>query len=183
MEAKVTDLQATIPAAEYLKNYRNQARFFALCKECVNFGALWACPPFERDWTGELERYDLVTIFVTKIEPGRTDLSPDEVRELFRRERRRIEPRLRELEAQTCGTAFAFAGECLYCPEAGCTRLQGQPCRHPELVRPSLEGVGFDIGKTTESLFSLPLLWASPSGSTPSYYLLTTAIFHNALAL
>lgn len=179
MDAKITDMQQTISAAEYIDNFRDEARFFALCKECGNFGRLWACPPFSDDMISPLRAFSKVTVFVTKIEPCDAHASMSDISEIFRVERRRIEPRLREMEAFTGGRAFAFAGECLYCPKGECTREKGEPCRHPELVRPSLEAVGFDIGKTTELLFGLPLLWSGPDGTPPAYYLLTTALFHN----
>jgi len=178
MNAEITDFQATIPAEDYMTGFRDAPRFLSLCKKCGNFGKLWACPPFEKDWTAELRRYSLVTVFATKIEPTVPGISMTEVSGLFRKERMRIEPWLRELEKQTGGLAFAFAGECLYCPRGTCARTGGNPCRHPELVRPSLEAAGFDIGKTTAELFDLPLLW-SKDGLAPDYFVLVCGLFHD----
>ena len=85
---------------------------------------------------------------------------------------------LAELERRTGGRAFSYVGSCLYCPEGSCTRPEGLPCRHPERVRPSLEACGFDIGRTTEELFGIPLLWGT-DGKLPAYLTLVCALFHN----
>lgn len=59
----------------------------------------------------------------------------------------------------------------------GCTRREGLPCRHPDKVRPSLESMGFDIGKTAKELFGLELKWAS-YGMLPEYYVLVGAVMY-----
>lgn len=176
--ANATDLVATIPAERYISDFRYADKFLEMCRACRNFGRLWACPPFENDWLPELRKYRLVSIFATKIVPPQPGMPISCARSLFRHERLRIEPRLRELEKQTGGLAFAFAGECLYCPKGKCVRVQNQKCRHPELVRPSLEAAGFDIGKTTAELFGLPLLWSS-DGLAPDYFVLVCGLFHD----
>ena len=70
-------------------------------------------------------------------------------------------------------------GSCLYCPEGTCTRPEAKPCRHPELVRPSLEACGFDIARTTSELFGIELKWGT-DGSLPEYLTLVCGFFHNA---
>lgn len=59
----------------------------------------------------------------------------------------------------------------------GCTRREGLPCRYPDKVRPSLESMGFDIGKTAKELFGLELKWAS-YGMLPEYYVLVGAVMY-----
>ena len=75
--------------------------------------------------------------------------------------------------------AFAYAGRCLYCPNESCARLEGRPCRHPELVRPSLEACGFDLCRTTEELMAIPLRWGE-GDRMPEYLTLVSGFFHNA---
>lgn len=115
---------------------------------------------------------------VTQIYPSDTDLSIDFSRELIRPERIRLERRLLELESKYKGLSAAYVGSCLYCLEGTCMRPYGRMCRHPECVRPSLEGYGFDIGKTTKELIDLELRWSS-NGKIPEYLLLVCALFHN----
>lgn len=59
------------------------------------------------------------------------------------------------------------------------TRPTGEPCRHPDKVRPSLEACGFDIGRTTTELFGMDLKWGT-DGRIPEYLLLVCGFFHNA---
>ena len=59
------------------------------------------------------------------------------------------------------------------------TRPLGLPCRHPELVRPSLEAYGFDISRTTNELFGIELLWGK-DGMLPKYLTLVCGFFHNS---
>lgn len=178
LNAKITDMQVTVSARDYITDFRNVDKFMAMCRQCRNFGRQWSCPPFAEDWTDTISGYSHVTLFATKIEPIGHNIPLAEVLGLFRTQRRRIEPLLLRLEKDTGGLAFSFAGECLCCPEGECARVNGERCRHPELVRPSLEAVGFDIGKTTEQLFSLPLKW-SADGHAPEYLVLVCGLFHN----
>ena len=98
---------------------------------------------------------------------------------LIRPERMRHERQLLMLERRHGGRAFAYAGTCLHCPEGTCTRPSGEACRHPELVRPSLEACGFDLGRTVSELFGFELLW-SRNGLIPQYLTLVSGFFHNA---
>lgn len=123
--------------------------------------------------------YRSALLVATKITPSATGIPLGESRRLIRPERIRLENRLRELERQHGGRAFAYTGSCLHCAEGSCTRMSGEPCRHPELVRPSLEACGFDIGRTASELFGIDLLWSS-DGMIPEYLTLVCALFHNA---
>ena len=58
-------------------------------------------------------------------------------------------------------------------------RPEAKPCRHPELVRPSLEACGFDIAHTPSELFGIELKWGT-DGSLPEYLTLVCGFFHNA---
>ena len=116
---------------------------------------------------------------VTKIVPQKQGLPFSEAGRLILPERRRLEQQLLGMERQYGGLSFAYVGTCLHCPEGTCTRPDGKPCRHPELVRPSLEACGFDIGKTTAELFGIDLKWGT-DGKLPEYLTLVCGFFHNA---
>ena len=73
----------------------------------------------------------------------------------------------------------AYVGTCIHCPEGSCTRPEGRPCRHPELVRPSLEACGFDVARTASELFGIELKWSS-GGRMPEYLTLVCGFFHDA---
>lgn len=75
-----------------------------------------------------------------------------------------------------------FVGNyCPYCGEVPCARIEGGPCRHPDKVRPSLEAIGFDIGKTAKDLLGLEIKW-SRGGFIPEYLTLVCGIFYQKSA-
>ena len=61
-----------------------------------------------------------------------------------------------------------------YCEH--CSRPDGMPCRHPRLMRCSLESWGFDLGRTTSELLGIDLEW-SAKGKLPDSLTLVTALF------
>lgn len=131
---------------------------------------------------------------------GIADIAIEKRMKLLEHTRVVMDRKLLEKEAQLHGRAF-FAGTCLLCGRGaaatdggadvrggmfagqgaeqggGCTRREGLPCRHPDKVRPSLESMGFDIGKTAKELFGLELKWAS-DGMLPEYYVLVGAVMY-----
>lgn len=118
-------------------------------------------------------------IIATKIKPRHSGLPLSESENLLRPERISHEKLLLDLERHYDGRAFSYAGRCLYCPNDSCARLEGRPCRHPELVRPSLEACGFDLCRTTEELMAIPLRWGE-GDRMPEYLTLVSGFFHNA---
>lgn len=173
------DFSLTLPAADYTARFRDAERFAPFCRECPNYGRSWGCPPFGFDVAERLGRYEHILLIATKIRPATEGLPMSMSRELIRPERIRLDNRLRELERLHGGLSCSYVGSCLYCPEGTCTRPEGQPCRHPELVRPSLEAYGFDIGRTLSDLFGIRLLWGA-EGRMPEYLTMVCGLFHNS---
>ncbi len=172
------DYTVAISAAEYIDRFRDAGRFIEYCRQCHNYNCSWACPPFSHDTEAELRRYANVLLVATKIVPDCTAIPIAEAQRLIRPERRRLERRLLDMERIYGGRSFAYAGTCLYCPTESCARSQGQPCRHPDLVRPSLEAYGFDLGRTASELFGIQMLWGK-NGLLPDYLTLVCGFFHN----
>lgn len=175
---KAEDYVITIPAEEYVRSFRDSGHFIKFCQECPNYGKVWACPPFSSGGLVDLREYSTVRLFAVKITPTESGLPISSAQKMILPERMRVEEKLREMERSTGGRAFAFAGSCLYCTEGSCTRLKGEKCRHPELVRPSLEAYGFDLGKTASELFGFPLVWGN-DGHLPEYLTLICGLFYN----
>lgn len=176
---RAEDFTATLPAADYIARYRDAERFLACCRACGNYGRSWACPPFDEDPEPTLRRYRSVLLVATKITPAEEGIPLEEAHRMIRPERLRLERRLRELEHRCGGRSYAYAGRCLHCPEGTCARIAGGPCRHPDLLRPSLEAVGFDLGRTASELLGIELRW-SHDGKIPEYLTLVCGLFHNA---
>lgn len=170
---------ATLPAADYIARFRDAERIAGYCRDCRNYGGSWACPPFDFEAEERLSEYETALIVAAKIVPSEPAVPLSEATRLLRPERQRVERLLLEMEKTYGGRSFAYAGTCLYCPEGTCTRLEKLPCRHPELVRPSLEAFGFDVGKTTSELLGIELKWGA-NGCLPEYLTLVSGFFHNA---
>ena len=173
------EFTAELPAAEYVARFRDAGRIGEYCRSCPNYGRSWGCPPFGFDMEEYLSGYASALVTATKIVPQEPGIPVSEAGRLIRPERQRLERKLLEMERRYGGRSFAYVGTCLYCPEGSCTRPGGNPCRRPELVRPSLEACGFDIGKTTAELFGIELKWGV-NGHLPEYLTLVCGFFHNA---
>ncbi len=181
----MTDLKYTtreytcsISTEEYIRRFRDADKFLARCRECSNYNCSWACPPYSHDILKEMRSYSDIILFATVITPVAKDIPLSEAERFFRPERVRMEKRLLEMERRYGGRSFAFVGNCLYCPEGTCTRRDGLPCRHPDLVRPSLEAYGFDVGRTASELFGIELQW-SKGPFMQDAITLVCAFFHN----
>ena len=172
------DFSLSLAAADYIARFRDEERFAHFCRECPNYGRSWGCPPFGFDVAGRLGRYSHILLTATRIRPATEGLPMSMSRELIRPERIRLDSRLRELERLHGGLSCSYVGSCLYCPEGSCTRPSGLPCRHPDMVRPSLEAYGFDIGRTLSELFGIEILWGR-DGLMPEYLTLVCGLFHN----
>ena len=178
-EYTAEDFTVSLPTAEYIDRFRDADRFMKYCRECGNYGCSWGCPPFGFDVGERLRGYAHLLLIATRIRPVQSGLPMSDSRRLIRPERIRLETRLRELEKEYGGLSCSYAGSCLYCPEGSCTRPEGLPCRHPELVRSSLEAYGFDMGRTLQELFGMELKWGS-EGKMPEYLTLICGFFHDS---
>jgi len=155
------DFTAELPAAAYVARFRDAERVGGYCRECGNYGRSWGCPPFGFDMEEYVTRYGTALLVATRITPEEPGLPVSEAGRLILPERQRLERRLLEMERQYGGRSFAYVGTCIHCPEGSCTRPEGRPCRHPELVRPSLEACGFDVARTASELFGIEMKWGS----------------------
>ncbi len=168
---------ATTDAARCRRMFRDVPRFLECCRQCPSYGKSWGCPPLAPEIEDAPQKYSLAEIVVLKVNTPE-GLRIDDSQAFLRPYRAELESTLLRLEEETGGRAFSYVGECLHCPAGTCTRPEGLPCRHPELVRPSLEAYGFDIGAMTKDLFGLELLWGR-DGFAPEYLVLAGAVFYN----
>ncbi len=165
-----------MPAADFIEKYRNEELFQGCCKACPEYGNRWGCPPYTDDPQPDLAQYKIVKIYVVKVYPECSNVEMKHARELITDVRRQIEPQLLELEEKTGGRAAVFTGRCPHCPDDACTRREGKPCRHPELVRPSLEALGFDLCNSVVDLFNIKMQWGK-DGFLPEYLTLVGGLF------
>lgn len=175
---------AQIPGGEYIRLYRDTEKFMAFCRQCECYGNCWACPPYDFDPEEYVSGYHTVFIIGTKIVPDEIirnacidpEKSKTTGKQILAEVRKVIDKKLLQLEQQYPGSKAFFAGTCFFCPAGECPRKKGEPCVHPDKVRPSLEAFGFDIGKTTAELLHMDLKW-SRDARLPEYFTLVSGLF------
>lgn len=183
MKYTVSTKQATMAADEFVSRYRDVERIASYCLQCPGYGKTWSCPPYDFDPRIVSDGFKTVTLMATVIEfdedtraacktPEQSAITG---REAMEQVWKTLLPKLYEMERQEPGSR-CFTFRCTLCPE-GCTRPEGKPCRHPELMRHSLESVGFDIEAMTREQLGIELAW-SRDGSLSRTITLVTAIFH-----
>ena len=182
MEEKKYDAEevvAVVDRERYVSEFRDVATFEACCQQCPNYGNRWGCPPFDHDTLQDLMHYEKVMIMGVKLTPHDTKMPMEQVYDLMRPELERLNRRLLELEREKNGFALGFVGKCERCGNVPCARKQGQPCRHPDVVRPSLEAYGFNVSETASKLLGIDMVW-SKGTSVPRYLTLVCGLFYNA---
>ena len=178
IEYSAEEFSVSISVDEYIHRFRDVTTIGEYCRACENYGKSWGCPPFGFDVEERLRQYKEVLLIAVKITPKEQGLLLGVAQELILPERKRLDKCLLELEKQHNGLACSYVGKCYYCTDKTCSRLCGAPCRHPELLRPSLEAYGFDVARTTKELFGQELQWGK-DGYLPAYLILVCALFHN----
>lgn len=185
---RTDETTAMIPAGEYIRDYRDAAKFIGFCKACNRYGNCWACPPHGFDPDEYLGGYRTALVVGTRIIPDEAvrtaTATPQQCIETGERiiagVRQALDERLLEFERRHPDSRAFFAGTCHWCPPGTCTRIGGETCRHPDKIRPSLESLGFDIGKTSSELLGIELKWSDPGTvSLPEYYTLVSGLFIN----
>ena len=182
MNYTLTKKEATVDADEFISRYRDVERIDGYCRQCPGYGKTWSCPPFDFDPVIVTDGFKTVTVTGTTIEfdeetraacvtaEQSSATAHEAINEVFKE----LLPLLYEQERQHPGSR-CFTFRCVLCPE-GCTRPEGIPCRHPELMRHSLESVGFDLVAMMHDLLGVDLEW-SHDGSLPKRLTIVTALF------
>ncbi len=176
IEYRAEELVCEISVEEYIRLFRDVATVESYCRACENYGKSWGCPPFDFDVEERLRQYKNLRLIAVKITPKEQGLPIVVAQELILPERKRLDKYLLELERQHNGLACSYVGKCYYCTEDVCSRICGEPCRHPQLVRPSLEAYGFDVARTAQELFGIELQWGY-NGVLPESLTLICGIF------
>ena len=173
----------TISAEEFIRRYRDMDRVLDYCKQYPGYGKTWSCPPYDFDPASISNGFKTVTVTGTTIvfdEETRAACKTAEQssatgKKALHEVMNALLPQLYEQERQEPGSR-CFTFRCVLCPE-GCTRPTGKPCRHPEMMRHSLESVGFDLVAMMSDLLDIDLEWSS-DGTLPKHLTIVTALMH-----
>ena len=158
-------LVTTIPLADYVPRCVDVPRFLAYCKACPSYGTRWSCPPHDYDSMDLWARYEALSLVVLVITPH-PGIGRDRALDILAREKNTLLEELLALEGKVPGSLVLSAGNCQLC--RFCGRSRGEPCCHPEKMRPSIEALGGDVSRTLEHYLGRSIQWTKP-GETPQY--------------
>ncbi|UYI80177.1 MAG: DUF2284 domain-containing protein [Fusobacterium varium] len=170
-----------IPMEELKKNYCDRDKFEKFCKECRNYGSTWSCPPYDFSVEEYLEEYKYMYLAGIKIifdeetlkEINTKDKINNYTTETLKYMKDKIMKELLRIEKIYTGSKSLSAGGCKLCDD--CSRKNNIQCQHPDMMRYSLESMGFDVGGISSKLLNYELKWATET-SLPEYFSLVTGL-------
>lgn len=166
----------SVSRVSFDSRYLNSAITDAACLQCSNYGKSWSCPPLNNALTEPYSELQKVRLYVAYI-PVAPDTPIDTADSLLAPVKKTMLSYMRDLESKSGGRICGLAGVCELCfNNKGCTRPNGLPCRYPDMIRPSLEALGYNVCMAVKDLTGLDIIWGK-EGYLPAYLLLTGAIF------
>ena len=141
------------------------------CRACSGYGGTWSCPEFGFSLQEYWRRFSTYTVCVERLWLEEAETA-EEAQAILSGEKPVFNRRMLERERSEGGTAL-YAQECEEC--ARCARLDGEPCRFPQIMRYSIESLGGNAAKLIREELGFDILW-SQDGSVPAYYLLIGGI-------
>lgn len=165
------------PVSDFVKTCVDVSRFLVCCKECPNYNRRWSCPPYDFSVESVWNQYTAILLYEEKIfvkpELRERSFSQEVINELSRAliapAKRQMTDTLLTMEKEYPGSMALFAGTCDFCES--CDKEQGIPCRHPELMRYSIEALGGNVTKAVQLYYDDTILWTE-NGHLPEYFIL-----------
>lgn len=159
--------EAEISVKDYLRNYVNVPMFVEACKDCPHYNQVWSCPTYSFDVMEYWKKFKTLRLYVKEIQFDEMLINEvqteDELNivleEILPEVKQEFAKEMLNLERDNPGSiCLSSGGSCQICRE-GCTKPQGSSCRHPELMRYSLEALGGNVCRTVEEVLGLPMEW------------------------
>lgn len=187
--------EAVVSVDHYLEKYVDVETFLEACKACPNFEKIWSCPSYDFDVIEYWKQFKTLELVAIKIIFDETiagkQLTKEEQEDITKNSimevKEQLAAELYEKETALPGSISLSAGSCTLCKGAAahsegseiyegfCSRLEGEPCRHPEKMRYSIESLGGNVGTTLSELMEIELEWIQ-EGRMPSYFVLVSGL-------
>lgn len=159
-------------------------KFEGFCKQCKNYGKVWSCPPYDFSVKEYLDKYKNIYIVGIKLIFDEETLSTINTKEKISSYttktlhfmKNKIMYEMLNLEKLYPNSISLSAGGCNLCEI--CSKLNNKSCLHPDLMRYSLESLGFDVGKISSNFLNFELKWATET-RLPDYFSLIAGIMTN----
>lgn len=181
-----------------LKNFYNPLVINKFCSECNKYNKVWSCPPLPFKDIEYISNFKYCYIISSKvyIEKIPSNLLSQMVAHAFKKYsditnskddfsdifnglyysfREFNDSKILQLEKTFPNSIALVSGRCLIC--SACTRESNLPCRYPENLRYSLEGLGFDVAGIIENIVEEKIQWSS--NSKPEYVTCVSALLSN----
>jgi len=157
---------------EYLmEEYFDREKTLGYCKECPNFSKYWSCPTYTFDEAIFLKQFKYMHIIGRQFEVPRDDIrnirDPQEINDYCTEKLEAIKvmtwKTLLEIEDEVEGALGLVSGNCPICEiqKMPCARKSNQPCRNPNLMRYSLESLGFNVASLVKYEVGMTLEWSA----------------------
>lgn len=176
-----------LTSAAFLEQYWQPETLLPLCKSCPHYGKVWSCPPGSPGGEG-LGRYKNAFIIGVKViyspeARARALVSAEETervrQETYGAAKKKVFRALLQTERKCAPALTVAAGRCELCPV--CARESGLMCRNPWALRHSFSAYGFDLGRISQEVLGIPLLWAKQG--LPEYNMAIYALMTNSETL
>lgn len=152
-----------------MEEYFNREKTLGYCKECPNFAQYWSCPPYAFDEAIFLKEFKYMHIIGRQFTIPREDIrnirDPEAVKAYCTEKQEAMKvmtwKTLLEIEKEVDGAMGLIPGNCPICEIQGlqCARKLNQPCRHPSLMRYSLESLGFNVADLLKYEVGMTIQW------------------------
>ena len=160
---------ADVPMQEFTEQCIDVVRFRRLCEQCGNYDRRWSCPSFSFDPMGIWREYSSVRLYMRLLRSTENGQSMESAMAALMEEKKKYFNLLMMWEKENPGSRMLSAGTCDLC--GVCAKESGEPCRHPEKLRYSIEALGGDVEECARRYFHMPVLWGK-GGMAPAYYML-----------
>lgn len=153
------------------------------CKSCPNYCKIWTCPQLEFDPQLFLKQFNYAYIISAKVYSEdlnvqiksfiENEKNASEITNyIYEKGRSVFDEKMFSLEDIYEGSISLMAGRCLLCDQ--CERIYNRPCKKPDKLRYSLESLGIEVSKVTETFLNEKILWSNDT--LPEYTLLVSAL-------
>ncbi|MDD2493731.1 MAG: DUF2284 domain-containing protein [Tissierellia bacterium] len=173
----------SIKTDKLIKKYYDREKIENYCKQCENYNKIWSCPPYGFNTEKYVREFENIHIIGTQIIFDKTTIEEVNTKEKIKKfsietilkERKKIFDKLIILESKFPGSKAINAGNCSICKK--CTRINNKKCINENLIRYSLESLGFDVGKITSEVLGIDLKWSSDT--LPEYLTMASGFLTN----
>lgn len=154
---------------QLLEDYFDRDKILGYCKACPNYKKNWSCPPHQFDEKVFLKEFKYIHLIGRQYQVPKNDIrkirDPKAISDYCTQKSEAMKvmtwKTLLEIENELTGVIGLIPGSCPICPAQGmtCSRESDQPCRFPNLMRYSLESLGFNVADLIKYEVGMMMKW------------------------